>query len=661
MFRKPFHTKPQSHLRSSDRRKLRAELLAAYPVISEEVVADLIPTKEGKDGGGEVISAKFVTHGGEQGVLYVVDGQPILWKDLSGCIFPTVYTLWRIPNMLPTIMTHGPVLQKLFDGAGVIIPAEGFGDFAYGDVAAVTVRGSPYVYPTLSLTPSTSTSCISSIEMLIVLEWIPMAVGTMTVSSADIKKSRYEMRGKGVKIMHTFGDYMWAHGNKSEPPELDFVEGGYSFCEDILFKGRRFTGFLAVGDADTSGSWTELEYNPSGASTPMANETLPASMQNLNLDEGVHGASEQNTEEAAAKGTDTEVKMSPAEMDQLLEQALFTVLKSRLPEDPKAFPMPSSLLYSNYIVPCRPRGTLIDIKQSSYKKVGKFLKAMEKRGLIKLKERGGETMLMSVNRQHPQIIEFTAPRKVAGDEKPAKPEGPADGLRSPTDSSKTNGKSGTAEVISAVELYKASAKECRLFEEIGASKDALFTAADLRVAVTEYTEMKNLIDRANPRMIKIDAILCDAVLEKDEYQSVDYLPRDGILQRLTERMQPYHELHLPNREPEIRKGTVKPIQITVEQRQGRKTVTKVVGIERFGIDPEQLAGSLKVRCASSTSVTPIPGKANAAPLYEVMIQGSKVKEVCSVLEKEYGMPFTGGKGSAVSSRFIEVVDKTKKK
>ncbi|KNC96131.1 uncharacterized protein SPPG_08518 [Spizellomyces punctatus DAOM BR117] len=617
MFRKPFHTKPQSHLRSSDRRKLRAELLAAYPSISEEVVVDLIPTKEGKDGGGEVISAKFVTHGGEQGVLYVVDGQPILWKDLSGCIFPTVYTLWRIPAMLPTIMTHGPVLQKLFDGAdlmlpGVIIPAEGFHDFAYGDVAAVTVRGSP----------------------------IPMAVGTMTVSSADIKKSRYEMRGKGVKILHTFGDYMWAHGNKSEPPELDFVE---------------------VGDADTSGSWTELEYNPSGASTPIASETLPASMQNLNLDGSVHGEIEQNNEEAVAKETDTEVKMSPAEMDQLLEQALFTVLKSRLPDDPKAFPMPSSLLYSNYIVPCRPRGTLIDIKQSSYKKVGKFLKAMEKRGLIKLKERGGETMLMSVNRQHPQIIEFVAPRKVAGDEKPAKPEGPADGSRSPTDSSKTNGKSGAGETISAVELYKASAKECRLFEEIGASKDALFTEADLRVAVTEYAEMKNLIDRANPRMVKIDAILCDAVLKKDEYQSVDYLPRDGILQRLTERMQPYHELHLPGREPEIRKGTLKPIQITVEQRQGRKTVTKVVGIERFGIDPEQLAGWLKVRCASSTSVTPIPGKANAAPVYEVMIQGSKVKEVCSVLEKECGMPFTGGKGSAVSSRFVEVVDKTKKK
>lgn len=49
----------------------------------------------------------------------------------------------------------------------------------------------------------------------------------------------------------------------------------------------------------------------------------------------------------------------------------------------------------------------------------------------------------------------------------------------------------------------------------------------------------------------------------------------------------------------------------------------------------------------------MPGK---QPLYEVMVQGNKVKEVCGVLEKECRIGFVGGK-----SRVVEVVEKGKKK
>lgn len=49
------------------------------------------------------------------------------------------------------------------------------------------------------------------------------------------------------------------------------------------------------------------------------------------------------------------------------------------------------------------------------------------------------------------------------------------------------------------------------------------------------------------------------------------------------------------------KGTPKPITITLEQRAGHKMVTKISGMEHYGIDPEDLAGQLKIKCASSTS------------------------------------------------------------
>ena len=95
----------------------------------------------------------------------------------------------------------------------------------------------------------------------------------------------------------------------------------------------------------------------------------------------------------------------------------------------------------------------------------------------------------------------------------------------------------------------------------------------------------------------------------------------------------------------------------LEKRQGRKTITRLTGMELFGIDPEILASELKIMCASSTTVSPVVGVKSSQPQVEVMIQGSKLKEVCQSLTK-YGIPFTGKGKSIGNSKFLEVIDKT---
>jgi translation initiation factor 2D len=102
-------------------------------------------------------------------------------------------------------------------------------------------------------------------------------------------------------------------------------------------------------------------------------------------------------------------------------------------------------------------------------------------------------------------------------------------------------------------------------------------------------------------MINIDPILCDVILTKQEYNSINKLTRDQILHRLCQKMQPFHTIKLPGKEAVLRKGQPKPVEITQEVRQGRKTITKVTGVEGFGLDVDELSKELTRLCASSAT------------------------------------------------------------
>lgn len=50
-----------------------------------------------------------------------------------------------------------------------------------------------------------------------------------------------------------------------------------------------------------------------------------------------------------------------------------------------------------------------------------------------------------------------------------------------------------------------------------------------------------------------------------------------------------------------RKGAVKPIQVLVKIRQGRKACTLITGFEMYGLGADDLAEELRRVCASSTA------------------------------------------------------------
>ncbi|KAJ6181077.1 hypothetical protein N7519_011538 [Penicillium mononematosum] len=111
--------------------------------------------------------------------------------------------------------------------------------------------------------------------------------------------------------------------------------------------------------------------------------------------------------------------------------------------------------------------------------------------------------------------------------------------------------------------------------------------------------------------------------------------RDGLLKRLMDDktlLSPYHLILKTGQtiaDVKPKAGSPPKVHVTLEKRTGSKTVTKVMTLEVFGIIPSLLAQELQKKCAGSTSVT----QATGAPkgIMEVLVQGDQRKAIETAL------------------------------
>ncbi|GAN03392.1 eukaryotic translation initiation factor SUI1 family protein [Mucor ambiguus] len=604
MFKKPLaNLKSFSPLRSSDRRRFQNDAYEAYPSVKEICTA---ATEEGASPThlmpDDLRSAKFISHTGTAGVVYKSEKQA-LWISLENLPpIPTVYTMWQYPNMLPKLYTWGPVVRRLMDGADLMIPGLVLGpegklpELNTGDLVAITIKGYP----------------------------MPLAIGTMAVPTSEIRP-RSGMKGKAVHIIHVYEDFLWAMGDKSGPPELE------SISDD---------------------EYEEEEVEDEGDGEAQQDETKPSEPEQSN---NIH---EMTQKMDAASVADTK-QLTTNEIDEWLKKSLYHALVFKIKSEnaSSVLPLSASSFYSAYIMPCRPVdvGSEIDIKKSSWKKLQKFLKAMDKAGLLKTKEQRGETMVMSVNYSHPSLqdlrkyktMESAATQSANAKDNAAK-EAAATAATSAREAAAAKSASNQIEIQ---EIFKPLGNSMqKLFEEARHDKDGVYTIPQVRQVMMDYIKLHNVVDLQNQKMINIDPTLCDAILAKPEYNSINKLSRDQILHRMCQKMQPFHAVKLPGKEAVLKKGACKPIEIVQEVRQGRKTITKVSGVEGFGLDVEELSKELTRLCASSATYNPIHGVSPKNPLYEIMVQGPQIRTITHLLVSK-GVPL----------RFIDTEDKTAKK
>jgi translation initiation factor 2D len=641
MFKKKPQIKPAAPLRSSDRRKLADQIIQEYQLDlpqaddeSAEQKAEATAARSSLRNSllpDNVQSARFTTtHGPDlkhaSGSVYVgsQNGEEprILWWQIDGRMYPSVYTLWKNADIVPLLHTPGIVVKKLQGGADLMTPGLAGGppfpaQAKQGAVVAIASTDSPTV---------------------------PVAVGICKIDVSALQQVQ-GARGHAVETLHWYGDELWSHSTNSRPGQQspEEIEG---WAQVLQTRGlTEKVESLDVEDMDEDGG---VSLNGAGTKD-----------DTVKVQGGLEGEDAPATEESSSP------KLSQKEIDQAFRNAFLYGLHHHKTTNANErnygliFPLTQSLIMSTLIQPFLPAFTpeqtqQLQIKNTSWKNIKKFVKQLDKDQLVKSKEKqGNETTIIDIDFNDASIANFKPyrlPKKeTAGGTSLGRGEKATDTIDTGDDS--------VGQKLEVKSFYRPTAKLSPVF---ATSEKSVFSAQEVRQIVTDYVESEKLIHETNKRLVKLNPTLANAVFDGSgsldkEVLAKGTVPRDALIDRVSRAMTSQYAILRNGADPhsvKMRSGTPPKVHITLETRSGNKMVTKVSGLEVYFVNPRPLADELRKVCAGSTSVEPLAGgaKKTEKPVEEVMVQGPQKDAVVKALEKR-----------GVNSRWIEVLDKTKGK
>jgi translation initiation factor 2D len=235
-----------------------------------------------------------------------------------------VYALALVPTLLPCIHTWPEVSGKVLGGAdlflqGVLQPPGGLPDFLAGSARSLAVPGNP----------------------------IPFAVGKMAVSKQEAL--REGMKGRGLTLLHCYGDLLWQMGDKAAPNE-GFTASRINPTEAAEAEAA---GAAQEGDDAAAAAGAAAAREPGAAAAAAGAATQLGSLQ---LTEEGGNSSVKPAEGVAAAGTSNGGDAAAAaaiDMDALLEAAVLAGLQNLKTAD---LPIQTSDFYTKHMLPAKPEG-----------------------------------------------------------------------------------------------------------------------------------------------------------------------------------------------------------------------------------------------------------------------------------------------------------------
>jgi translation initiation factor 2D len=491
----------------------------------------------------------------------------------------------------------------------------------------------------------------------------PFAVGILQVDIFDNRSTSAGgllfgpgRQGLGVTIVHCYGDDIW----KAQLPKSTIttsaseMDGGH--YGNVGFLDGQLVVATTEGCANDDDDDEEEE---DGNVDPEATLALDANDSPALPAETSQGETpdEDNQEEE-------EATMPPEEVLHLATcKALAGLsLKSDLP-------MKMSTFYAQYVLPNRPAGSTIELKKTRYKKYGVYVQEQVKNGLLMVgpdEQKDPAGMLTSYDRRHSDVQSFVA---TVTAEKAA-------------DASMNNNSDSTRLLM--VDLYRVPhhfVNKLQLDPNVvkgsNATSDArkntsLLTLKEVRAIVESYIAREGLVSPDDETMIMLDGPLTDALFKKKQQQQPQQssdadpssppplrLSRKDLMSKWQAKMEigfamVKQQQALAGTDQIIRLGIGKHPVITIEvtRRQSNKFVTKVSGLEAFGIDPDAFAKDASHRFGCSSSVTaPQPGGNSSTSTAEVLFQGNLVNELEALLRSDPTLSSHGGVRGGISNSY----------
>lgn len=351
MFKKPSDVavNGKALLRGKEARALH-ELIEKLFVGGAAVADAVLPLKAGVE--ARKLACKVTAYG--------PPGEPAAFLDLdakaAGRLAPTLTTLWAHPALLPALVIPAGVSHFLVGGAdlmlpGVLVPDGGLPPFAAGALLAVRVAGNP----------------------------APLALGVALLSSAAAAEGG--MRGRGVRVVHHYGDELWAASGRARP--------------NAGFEGDAVASVGAPEPGLRAGAGVEAG---AAAGAALGGATAAAAVTTAAADgDSAASAALLAPAPATAESAPWWRRLSP---DELLLGCLLQALR-RGAVRPSDLPMPTSTLFGAAMAGVRPAGTELEVKKTSWRKPGAFFAAQAAAGVITLAEKSpGVTLLTAFDASH---------------------------------------------------------------------------------------------------------------------------------------------------------------------------------------------------------------------------------------------------------------------
>ncbi|KAF7791573.1 hypothetical protein EIP86_002589 [Pleurotus ostreatoroseus] len=541
MFKKPLgNLKTSAPLRSSDRRKFKQRIVNDYGLSPEDGEL-LVP--EG------LLSQKFSTHVNEPGIVYLsAEGDP-LWFSVgkgSDALIPTVYTLWKRPELLPILSTPAAVVPKLIDGADLMIP--GVVQHSAGLLPDQLVSVTQYHREKLGP---------------------PLAVGRMAVSAETLRRAdKEDIKGKAAIILHTWRDSLWDLGSSKKldvpeprdlPPPPASSEGGEiaeAPSEDI-------------STADVQSNTTEPVNADPGISAPTTVSPEQPSVAQVEPETPTTQPT-LTTEARPAQALGAEGLVDASVID--IKHSTFKTVKTFLKACAKEGLVKLKESKADILVTGVSAKHPAVVGHKSHRTVQSIDAQREK---AEARQRNAQAAEEKRKTQI-QIIELW------------KPHGSTLALCT------VNSKSGVLLTIVAADSTSTLLTVSQIREVF------------LKYVATKNLVNANDQSYIN---ISEDVALSAAVLVKNE-ETPEFMKRDDTLNRIRANMQEWYEMRTEGGETLRKKGQVKPVSIEAKVRQGRKTSTFITSFEHFGIDATELAEELRKVIDQIYQVSPLQGKAN---------------------------------------------------